>query len=76
MKVKDIDWQFVNSRVGYTGATWQAEVPGGMIIRHEVVEGADEQTIEDCLENDKEVPLYAWGKVTSTSMVFVPNPLQ
>ncbi len=73
MKVKDIDWQFVTSMVGHTAATWQAEVPGGMIVRHDAIEGADEQTIDDCIENGKEVPLEAWGKVTVSSMIFVPT---
>ena len=76
MKIKDLDWLIIATGIGYTWATWMAEVPGGMIIRHDSIEGANEKAIDDFLENDEEIPLEAWGRVTSQSMVFVPNLLQ
>lgn len=45
MKINDLDWQFLTSNIGYTSTTWYAEVPGGAIVRYDVVEGADERAM-------------------------------
>lgn len=79
MKINDMDWWFVTSNIGYTSVTWCAEVPGGVIIRYDVIEGADSEAIDELVEKetktkeDEKALIKAWGRVTHSSMVFVPN---
>lgn len=76
MKIKELDWLFLTSNAWYTNSTWYAEVPGGAIIRQDVIEGANTGEIDRLMEGDvEEILPESWGKVTSSSMVFVPSPV-